>query len=328
LQLQELVTILSANPAHMWKRLVTGYFSFTKKERTGIMVIGVIVSVMLILPETYDYFIPEKTYDYHEFETAIAALKTREADSIDEPKTYVKTEAGKTARVEQPPAVAELFYFDPNTATVNEWKRLGVRDKTITTIQNYLSKGGKFYKKEDLAKIWGFRADELSRLLPLVQITPNKVLAKEVLPDHQRKEYKETPYLPAVVDINTADTAALIALPGIGSKLSERIIRFRDKLGGFHSLEQVGETFGLPDSTFQKIKPYLKMDQASLKQININHASVEEMKSHPYLRYALANAIVQYRLQHGSYRSIDDIRKIQLVTDEIFLKLSPYLTTE
>lgn len=294
------------------------------------MVIVVIVSLLLILPETYDYFIHEKTYDDPEFEKAIASLEAREADStdLDEPKSYARTEAIKTLRAEQPPSHAEFFFFDPNTATVNDWKRLGLRAKTITTIQNYLSKGGKFYKKEDLSKIWGLRADEVSRLMPFVQITPNKVLVKEVLPDHQRKEYKKTLYVPAVVDINTADTTALIALPGIGSKLSERIIRFRDKLGGFHSLEQVGETFGLPDSTFQKIKPYLKIDQISLKQININNASVEEMKSHPYLRYALANAIVQYRLQHGSYRSVDDIRKIQLVTDEIFLKLSPYLTTE
>jgi competence protein ComEA len=73
-------------------------------------------------------------------------------------------------------------------------------------------------------------------------------------------------------------------LPGIGSKLSQRIIAFRNKLGGFYSVEQVGETYRLPDSTFQKIKPKLILGNNNVKQININAASIDEMKAHPYLR--------------------------------------------
>ena len=70
----------------------------------------------------------------------------------------------------------------------------------------------------------------------------------------------------SIIDVNTADTTAFISLPGIGSKLAARIITFREKLSGFYSVEQIGETYGLPDSTFQKIKQYLKLDNASVKK--------------------------------------------------------------
>ena len=117
----------------------------------------------------------------------------------------------------------------------------------------------------------------------------------------------------------------MIALPGIGSKLAQRIITFRDKLGGFYKIEQVAETFALPDSTFQKIKNRLLLANTALKQININTATLDELKSHPYLRYAIANAIVQYRAQHGNFNSISDLKKMALVTDELFTKAAPYL---
>jgi competence ComEA-like helix-hairpin-helix protein len=129
-----------------------------------------------------------------------------------------------------------------------------------------------------------------------------------------------------VADINTTDTTALIALPGIGSKLAYRIINFRDKLGGFHSVDQVGETYGLPDSTFQKIKPYLNINPNAVRKININTATKDELKAHPYIRWQLANAIVEYRNQHGTYKSIDDLRNIVLIDEATLNKIAPYLS--
>ena len=114
-------------------------------------------------------------------------------------------------------------------------------------------------------------------------------------------------------------------MPGIGSKLAQRIIAFRNKLGGFYSIDQVGETYLLPDSTFQKIKPKLILGSNNFKQININIASIDEMKMHPYLRYNLANAIFQYRQQHGNFNSVEEIKKIMLVTETAYIKISPYL---
>lgn len=146
---------------------------------------------------------------------------------------------------------------------------------------------------------------------------------KEEYKPFERKRSELKPF-----DINTADTSAFIALPGIGNKLANRIISFREKLGGFYKIEQVAETYGLQDSVFQKIKSKLLATNPVLKQLDINTAGPDELKQHPYIRYILANAIVQYRTQHGNFNSVSDIKRIQIVTDEIFDKLAPYLTVK
>jgi len=311
----------------MWKQLLSDYLNYTKRERNGILVLLSLIVFFLFLPYLYPYFITQKKYNYQEFEMAIASLEIMEADSAGVfEKRNIKNFYPLSAKdYYKPSTKGELFYFDPNTASTTDWKKLGIRDKTIATIQNYLSRGGKFYKKEDIGKIWGLHKEEVERLLPYVQIKPVGKTVYSLEKEYEKKEYKKPTYASAIVDINSADTAAFIALPGIGSKLSQRIINFRDKLGGFYKVEQIGETFSLPDSTFQKIKISLKIGTTEIRQININTASVDHMKSHPYIRYALANAIAQYRSQHGKYSTVADIKKIMTVTDEVFEKLAPYL---
>ena len=127
-----------------------------------------------------------------------------------------------------------------------------------------------------------------------------------------------------IVEINSADSAAWEALPGIGARLAARLIAFRDKLGGFYSVEQVKELYGLPDSTFQLLKPYLTVNAKLVHKININSAAKEELKVHPYIRWQLASMIVDYRKEHGTFASIDDLKKIQQITDDVFVKMAPY----
>ncbi len=134
-------------------------------------------------------------------------------------------------------------------------------------------------------------------------------------------------YSPKIIDINMADTTVFISLPGIGSKLATRIVTYREKLHGFHSVEQVAETFGLPDSTFQKIKPRLVVSDSAITKININKATAEDLKT-PYINYNLANIIFQYRVQHGPYKNLADLKKIMLIDDVLLNKISPYLTLE
>ncbi|MDN3657662.1 helix-hairpin-helix domain-containing protein [Ferruginibacter paludis] len=222
-------------------------------------------------------------------------------------------------------AKGDLFVFDPNTLDESGWKRLGIRDKIVATIQKFIEKGGRFYKAEDLGKIWGLHEDEVQRLIPFVQIKQANKEAVYEKKQYENKVYEKPKYLSAAVDINTADTTALIALPGIGSKLSQRIVAFRDKLGGFYKVDQIAETYGLPDSVFQKIKSRFIVDATAVHQINVNTATADEMKTHPYLRYAIANAIVQYRTQHGNFSSVEELKKIMLITEDIYNKTAPYV---
>ena len=90
----------------------------------------------------------------------------------------------------------------------------------------------------------------------------------------------------------------------------------------------MAETFALPDSVFHEIKSSLTLANPMVKQLNINIAGIDEMKSHPYVRYVLANAIVQYRAQHGNFSVISDIKKIMILTEDIYNKLAPYLAIQ
>ena len=168
--------------------------------------------------------------------------------------------------------------------------------------------------------------DEYERLAPYIKIENN--LAENNPSEYVKKENELRNFSYSSIDINTADTAAFISLPGIGSKLAARIINFRGKLGGFYSINQVGETYGVPDSTFQKIKQYLKLETTSVKKININTVTVDELKSHPYIKYTIANPVIAYRNEHGLFAKVEDIKKVMAVTDEIYNKIAPYITTQ
>jgi len=319
----------------MFKKLISDYFSFTKKERTGIIVLLVLIIISIIIPFLYPLFIHQKPVSDAAFKNQMAALVIKQIDTAnkyakknyddDDNRSY--REGNDKDKYSKQPKGA-LFTFDPNTLDEAGWQRLGIRDKTIATIQKFVSKGGKFYKPEDLSKIWGLHEDEVKRLLPFVQIANTKAAIYPEKKPYETKVYEKPAYSHNIIDINTADTTALIALPGIGSKLSQRILVFRDKLGGFYTIDQIGETFGLRDSVFQLIKSRFTISNAPVHQININTATLDELKAHPYLRYAVANAIIQYRTQHGNYAAVEDIKKIMLVTDEVYGKAAPYLKVQ
>src|SRR5690606_12068135 len=151
--------------------------------------------------------------------------------------TYEKSSETYTA-----PVVGELFYFDPNKIDAAGWKKLGLQNKTIKTILNYTSKGGYFRKSSDLQKIYGLHNNEFELLEPFIQIentsgSKNSYHKKEFSApkEFKIKTYEKRTPAYAVVDINEGDLNSFISLPGIGEKLANRIINFRNKLGGFYS---------------------------------------------------------------------------------------------
>lgn len=320
-----------------WQEFVRDYLTFTRKERIGIIVVLILILLIVFIPKVV---VTRSNSKPSSIDTAwvaeIKKLEKKPPESETEKKSenndasayqYDRTKSKYNETIK-----GELFYFDPNKLSIDGWKKLGLRDKTIQTIQNYLSKGGHFKKPEDLQRIYGFRHDDYERLAPYIQIElPSAKIEEQVLNIKPINEYTSPKNLAthySVIDINTADTTAFIALPGIGNKLAVRIVNFREKLGGFYSVDQVGETFGLPDSTFQKIKQYLKIENISLKKININNVTVDELKTHPYIKWSIANPIVAYRNEHGFFSKLEDIKKVAAVTDDIYKKISPYLIVQ
>ena len=328
-----------------WKTIVEDYFTFSKPQRRSMLLAISIIIICLAVRFMYSYFFSVKTIPAH---TAFLQEANRLTQPDSSTKRYLYSQrnydndaAGynepyKNSYEKKYAPKGELFAFDPNTLSTDGWRRLGLRDKTITTIQNYLAKGGKFRKPEDIKRIYGLFPDQAERLIPYVRITA--ATSEDLGKKYVKNEYvtKEAAYpaypvktaAPAIIDINTADTTAFISLPGIGSKLATRIVSFREKLGGFYTVEQIGETYGLPDSVFQKIKNRLITGSFKIKTINVNIADANMIKANPYIKWNVANAIVQYRLQHGNYTTLDDLKKIAIIDEQIFTKIQPYLSVE
>ncbi|WP_343305285.1 helix-hairpin-helix domain-containing protein [Chitinophaga niabensis] len=128
-----------------------------------------------------------------------------------------------------------------------------------------------------------------------------------------------------VVDINRADSLLWEQLPGIGPVLARRILYFRERLGGFHSIAQVGETYGLADSVFNKIQPLLRLGDVSLRKIDLNETDEKSLADHPYINTKLARVIIRYRNSHGPFSQVEGLKGIALVDDSIYRKLEKYL---
>lgn len=320
----------------MWRKKILPFFLFNRKERRGIYLLLLIITAMWVIPWFFSspvspITVEEQTIIEDARDTLLARGKY--ADNVFK-SSVNKTWPGRgqeriTGKAGAYFSPKSLFYFDPNTASDSDWKELGLQDKTVATLRNYLSKGGRIRKPEDLKKIYGFPDLAYKKLHPFIRINETDFVSKnntsgkfgENQPNIRKRTEIQRVY------INHADSSQWEALPGIGPKLASRIVLFRKKLGGFYSIQQVAETYGLPDSTFQKIKPYLEADDPeSPATLDINHASQEELQSHPYVSYQLARLIIAYRNQHGPFKQKDDIKKLALMTPELFAMLEPYIT--
>jgi competence protein ComEA len=317
-----------------WQQFAKDYLSFGRRDRIAIIVLVTLIFFVWLFPKLISKsasalsakdttWMSSVKYSQKQSDENQAQQNSEQETSED---FFAETSSQKNYNGQK----GQLFYFDPNTLSIEGWQKLGLRDKTIKTIQNYLSKGGKFKKADDLRKIYGLFPDEYERLAPYIKIEEqNRETRSSPTTITTAAEIRmPKPYQPkySVIDINVADTSAFISLPGIGSKLAARIVSFREKLGGFYSVSQISETYGLPDSTYQKILPLLKINEQATKKININSASKDDLKIHPYIKWNLANAIVEYRNQHGNYSTLADLKRIELIDETTYNKISPYLS--
>lgn len=127
------------------------------------------------------------------------------------------------------------------------------------------------------------------------------------------------------MEINSADSLDLLDLPGIGLVFASRIVRYRERLGGFYDLSQLLSVYGMDSTRFQGIAPLLDLDTNYIRKIRINQADYQELRSHPMLSNKMAALIVNYRQQHGYYSSLEDMLQIKPLDEEILRNIAPYL---
>ncbi len=154
-------------------------------------------------------------------------------------------------------------------------------------------------------------------------IKKNMVYSKKSYDHSVKKSAAKTPS----IDVNNANEEQFKALPGIGEVLAKRIITFRTKLGGFYSIEQIKDVYGITPETFTHISNSLMLSpNFVLQKINVNTATLEELTAHPYISPKLASQITKYREKAGTYSDLSQLRKMYAMNDTLFQKLSPYLT--
>ena len=332
------------------KKWLNSFFGFTKREQNGLLVLCILICLIAVFPWVYSEFQPPVVYhfsDYSKYAETASESSTGNSNSLNTGSrgnpgsSYTGSQGYKRSAESAAFSLrtkAQYFLFNPNQLATSDWKKLGLSEKQIQVIHHYEDKGGSFRKKEDLKKIYSISAFEYDHLEPYIRIpgtlaspdfykktqyggskaNPGRDYVKKFYPPNAKPELR-------VVELNAADSAQLVDIVGIGPVLALRIAKYRDRLGGFHSKEQLQEIFGIDSLKYAEIKNQVRVEQGSLRHININTATFEDLKKNPYFSYKQINALIQYKKQHGEYHSIDDLRQISILNSEILLKIAPYL---
>jgi competence protein ComEA len=342
------------------RKWLNNYFDFTKSEFNGMLVLIVLIALVTIAPYAYALVVKE---DYSQEDYLIVKkliLKKEEEGTFPKDASLPYKESSKSKGSKK----TVLFYFDPNLIGIGDWMRLGLSEKQAAAILKYVDKGGQFRQVEDLKKMYTISTEKYLQIYPFVRITKSIAVASKqqsetailaskqisesaILPSTRKilntsaissaqiaKPYaasssNATKYVkrpPVMVEVNAADSASLDEIRGIGPAFALRILNYRERIGGFQNKEQLMEVFGLDSLKFLEIKDQIRVDASSVKKININTATVETFRNHPYIRFKQINAIIQYRKQHGNYSNIADLAKVVVIPSETITRLAPYLT--
>jgi competence protein ComEA len=307
----------------------TNEWQFSRKTRTGALVLMAILLVLIVVWRLLPSLFPPKDDPAgRELQLTWNSFKKEHITEVPEDDPYPDRQYKKQYHPKyrdedrETQVQAHLAPFDPNTASEEELIAVGFQPRTAKTMIKYRNNGGKFRKKEDLQKLYTLSKEDYERIAPYARFDDT----------HQDKP-AYTEHKPAyvsssrIVELNDADADALLSLRGIGPAFSKRILNFRNALGGFITVEQLKEVYGFPDSTYQQIKDRVSVDAGRAKKININQATEEELGKHPYIGRKLASNIIKFRNEVKSYSEIGQLKQVPLINDEKYRKIAPYLST-
>jgi competence protein ComEA len=297
-----------------FKKTIRNFFGTTRAQTNGFVGLLFVITIAIFSQPLTRWWVSSQPQDFSK-DAAVLDSLTR--------NWKIPEEIQKEETQEE---VISYFDFDPNSATSDELKSLGFSEKLATRIINYRTKGGKFRIKTDLMKLYGMDSLLYEKLAPYIQL-PEQFEK----PKFEKKEFadRKPKEKPQKFNLNESDTIQLEKIYGIGPALAKRIVKYRDKLGGFVSQDQLKEVYGLDTAVVKKITEasYLS-DPPGVKKINLNTADEKILATHPYFGRKIASAIVAYRFQHGNFKSVDDLSKIPLIDKNNLGRVLPYVTVD
>lgn len=298
----------------MWK----DFFYYTKSERRVILLLLAIALLLLGIWAVMEYLRP--------VEVPVTLSESEEIDSflanLEEQEKIRKSHTPKNE------ISAVLQPFDPNTADSVLLRQLGLLVYIVRNILKYRAKGGVFRSPESFSRIYGLKEEVYQKLKPYITIAP-LVSVSHVRTDTFRQLKDTIPYIPkyeegTIVDLNKADTSILKRIPGIGSTLARMIVVYRQRLGGFYDVSQLQE---VPHVRVE-LNKWFVVTPAGLHKIQVNSASLDKLRSHPYMDFYKAKAIMEYRRKRGKIKGLSQLSMFEEFTEKDLKRLSPYLTFE
>lgn len=274
---------------------------FTRREKRGSWILLFLVMAIIVLPKFF----------MHQKEPLIFTLNEKEIvvkEGFEKKKRVAKSKTkfqySDNKKSYQRPLPKKTF--DPDTMSQGAWQTLGLSERQSEVLIAYRNRIGGFYNINQLYDAYVLDSIRVNEWKPFLVFNKKKPVEQKL-------------------EINTASREDFLALKGIGEKLSERIITYRDKLGGFVSVEQIAEVYGLPPETFESIKIKLRVDVSMVVGLNINEMDVKTLAQHPYISFSLAKLIVNYREQHGPYEKVEDLLNSKGIDPQDVKKIEAYV---
>ena len=311
----------------MWSS-IKDYFGFNKRQERGVFVLSLILIIVIFLNHYAPILAPN--IPKHISENA-QYLKKIKLQAYEEPIKYASFSNKKIKHQisKEPVIIHANKAFDPNTVDIKELISIGLPKKIADNINKYRSKGGKFYHKEDLQRIYGMTDDIYNKLEPYILITEKKTKWK-VTKDEETfsKPKKEKIVITIAIGINTADSTQLLVVDGVGPFYAGEIINYRNRLGGYNDINQLKELYRMDSVKFERMKKQLFLDSIHLKKININTATFKQVLRHPYIDYETTKYIMNKRNRLGKYAAIYQLKDEKFLPEELYNKLLPYLSID
>lgn len=216
-----------------------------------------------------------------------------------------------------------LQMFDPNRVDKEFLESINLPKNIATTWLKYLHAGGKFYKSEDVKRLYGLQDSTFAKLKPFFKF--EKGLKNPTYEPKKQSQIGVKKHLSPPFDINTADSALFTTVKGIGPFYASRIIRYRKALGGFVKTDQLLEVYGIDSASILESNHLFQLDSIKISRININEVEFKSLLRHPYFNFRQVKSIINYRQQHGKFEDKSSLLKIVVLDSAWFQKVEPYI---
>ena len=333
----------------MWKRVWSGLVGTARENRRILLLLPLLVLLSLLFlwqgkPRFEQSFTlyADRVLDSESSRTRYAKQRDKQS-KVDTDSTYRRDDAKQKRAAKHD----TLFLFDPNTVSLAELVRLGFTERQAAVIGNYRKAGAVFRKPSDFARCYTVSEEMYRRLEPFIRIdstrferrteqspkrTPKDDQTKPLVVNDTVSTERESSVGPQKdsvrIELNGADSATLVGVRGIGPLTAGRIVRYRERLGGFVRVEQLLEVRGMLEKNYQQILPQIWVDSSKIQKIDINFALPFEIGKHPYVTEQILNRLMKYRQLKGGWRSIGDLTEQNILSKGQAERLAPYLCFE